>query len=271
MRFSPTLVLLFLNLYSLAGAMKAQTVVSETRWPGYLGYGLLVGEKDMTPAKLTPYFRNLMRREQAALLNVRVYTNDARMEAFWTVKFKYPAYQHWRMEVERLNRTPIPMAEFLAIRGAGVLRIRSADGSLKTVFLGKPDSTGLLGDHDAARVLSVSLGEWLYEPPRKERHVTLFIQTADPLNEETCRRLLAQVGDLGFYHTELTLRNDSWFIDEAAFPAFYAFQPRIQPPSHHEYWNSQTMFCSQYSGKPARFGVNKHSGNPPPGEPEAPQ
>ena len=267
MTYSHTLLLLFSILHGLGGALNAQSVISETRWASYLWRDLLVPEKEMTLARLTPYFRDLLRREKAPLINVGVCTNIGRMEAFWEVKLLYPAYQRWRMEFDRLNRIPLPMAQFVAIRGAGVLRVRSADGSVQTVLLGKPDSTGLLSDHGIARILSVSVGEWLYTPPRKETHVTLYIQTPEPLTEATGRRLLTQIGDLRFDETQVSVRNDSWFIQEPYFPAFYAFQPKIQPPSHEAYWNSPTMSCSQRPGEPGSCHVYTKSGNPPPGEP----
>ena len=268
MTYSHTLLLLFSILHGLGGALNAQSVISETRSASYLGRDLLVSDKEMTLGRLTPYFRELMRREKEPLLSVGVYTSEEQMKAFWTVKLSFHvAYEWWRREFDRLNRIPLPMAQFLAIRGTGILRVRGADGSVQTVLLGKPDSTGLLSDHGIARVLSVSVGEWLYTSPRKETHVTLYIQTTEPLTEATGRRLLAQIGDLRFDETQVSVRNDSWFIQEPYFPAFYAFQPKIQPPSHEAYWNSPTMSCSQRPGEPGSCHVYTKSGNPPPGEP----
>lgn len=101
---------------------------------------------------------------------------------------------------------------------------------------------------------------------RKETHVRLYIQTPEPLNEATGVRLLAQVGDLAFDETQVSVRNDSWFIQEPFFPAFYPFQSNILPPSHGEYRNSTTMYCSQHRAEPVRCLVTTRSGNAPPEE-----
>ncbi len=213
------------------------------------GGTFVLPERDFRREFLVPYCeRLLLRYRDVPLIVAWMFASEEQRDEFF-VTLRPTYYPAWRRLYDVQSKQQWTAALFLAIRGSGILRIRTRDGKVESLEIGGGGPGRRILADPSCRVLYLSFAE---EPlPTRRRHVTFYIQTRDPITEATGLRLQAEMPDLPFAYTFLQFRADPWFISELGFPIFDLFQPGLVPPNHREYCNSPLMGCGGDQGKPS--------------------
>ena len=247
--------------YGVAAGQATQ-LQSKQDPPGFLGGGLLIPREQFTREFLTDYFRDLLSRENEPLISIWIFTNDMDAMDFWSgnIRADHIPFDVWKADYGHIRDRHIPVAQFLSIKGAGLLSIRDEKGTVQVIPLGRPGADASWMEDGRSQILGVNVVWEQTKPARK--HAVFFLKTSDPLSNETGLKLMERFTDLPFDEIYIQVRNDFWFIDAPEFPAYYPFENGAQVPSHEAYWNSSMLVCSR-GFNPARCAVFTRSGFDP--------
>lgn len=203
---------------------------------------ILVPKEQFSDQYLRSVAAGYLRRRDFSVIALFFAVDASEMRHFWNAKMvDNMPYVLWRDAYNLRVEDKWLAADFIGLRGSGLLSIRNANGQVRRIVIGTRDKSGLLSADVPERILQVRVTS---VPATDRKDVTFWIQTNQELGQSTGRRLLSILGDLPFDEVWVKVRNDPWFISDAAFPVFDIFQPGLTPPTHDEYWRSKTMVCS---------------------------
>lgn len=232
----------------LCQILQGQRIIGGSSSSSHYFATILIPEERFTEKVLARSARKLLREAKCPIVNVFYITDESQFRYFWNAKMVNDVpYRLWKKEYDARINEDWRFASLIAVRGVGLLSIRMGNAKVRRVALGKRSEDGLLAENGAERILRMNVTS---VPLMRQQNVEFWIETDQPLNELTGKRLLSMLGELPFDQIWIKVRNDLWFINDAAFPVFDPFQPGLLPPSHLEYYNSKTMVCRVPSPPP---------------------
>lgn len=159
----------------------------------------------------------------------------------------FAPFDYWMRNYERLKSLTWRMAETVCFDRGAVMRIRTDGDSVERIVLRGQDP--LMGNTGFGAYEIVHI-ELTTSPSGGLANVSVFVKTSwepDTSSGEAVARTVVQ--QLPFKRVNVFLRSDPWFIQDRAFPDYYAFVINLRPPNESEYNASRTVYCGIRAGR----------------------
>jgi len=241
------LLLLFVAFLPV-GARARDRIVEEQKFQSQLTRTILIAPEEFTAEAMD-------RRFSAFMAEVADHFRVARLELYPgpddprgpNCKCSEPvSYGFWGVLYEKLGGRLPASAELLIINGAAAVRVRDANGLIKTRVLRGPDPYLLhIGDAEL-RLVHVDIGNG----PRVHEvdsgaMLRCYFMTSDSLGEALGRAAIAEIQrTTSTRNIGVAIRHDPWFIKDSDFPVVPPYTPLIRPPSREEYEKGDQVSCT---------------------------
>ena len=203
---------------------------------------VIVPRSRFSAAELTRLSLDLIQKRPARYRDVWFFISESEALSFLNAKNSVDVpYAAWRRAYDALEKLPLPMAHLVSIGDDAALRVRNPDGtSIRRVLSGR-DPCELVVNGTPVNLLH--FGAFAIRPDSKELRIQVFAYTSGVLNTALGLSVLRDLMQkLPFTSVSVHIRTDPWFISDAAFPVFPAFE-NARPPTEKEYSSSSLLAC----------------------------
>jgi hypothetical protein len=212
---------------------------------------IIVDPGDMTVSSVREIYSEVypapLENGEFRQLSVFVNSDDAFRELRGKGALDY-GYPWWRQLYERYGRHPFPKAEVTAFGGSSVLRIRSADGTVKRVVLAGHDFFTIVRGAGTYQILEICASILpLDKRPKPHDWGTLnfYIQTSTIPSKQEAEALTRELIHIsGETRISTMFQADTFFADSGQFPIIYRFGPAAPPPPEREFGIPKSSGCT---------------------------
>jgi len=204
---------------------------------------------EFTEPNLRAFYQRLAQKlkgNRAWKVEVFVDRNDAYRELYGKLVTEGD-YDWWLKLYNKFGRKLLPKAEILSYRSNAVLRLRDRAGTCSEVVLSGDNFLRVHADNIEFEILEVYYHP--LPPQSKPRHgdeamVSLYVR-ASSFPKADQARAFALLMRKRFQQKQIiaTIRTDSYFLTDNAFPIMYRFDATAAPPSPEQYKQSKIMYC----------------------------
>ena len=212
---------------------------------------IVVNPGDMTVPSVREIYSDLypgpLENGNFRQLSVFVNSDDAFRELRGKGGVDY-GYSWWRQLYERYGRHPLPKAEVTAFGGSSVLRIRSADGTVKRVVLSGHDFFTIVRGATTYQILEIC-ASILPLQARPKPHdwgvLNFYIQSSTIPSKHEAEALTRELVHIsGEAQISTQFQADTFFADSGRFPIVYRFGPTAPPPPEREFGIPKSSGCT---------------------------